>query len=167
MIPPKKGRRHILRLIRELLTAEAGPGQTSVGTALEAANRLMPHSGTLFVVSDFYTPECRRALLVAGQRHDAIAVTIRDPREAALEALPDEGLYALEDPETGEVCLVDLGHGPTREALLAWRTQLARGWERELGKADVDEIRLSTAEPFEQPVVDFFRRRSRRLQQGV
>ena len=176
IIPPKKGRKHILRLIRELLTFEPVDRRTDLSLALDTASRLMRRSGTLFVVSDFATPGYTRSLTVAGKRHDAIAVVIRDRHETAPrldhkpprpETLPNEGIWALEDPETGEVRLVDLGDSATREALFRfWQEQ---DWEiaRQLGRSDTEEIRLVTNESFEQPLVQFFRRRTRHLRQGV
>ncbi|NUQ01993.1 MAG: DUF58 domain-containing protein, partial [Armatimonadetes bacterium] len=128
LVPPKKGRRHILRLISELLQFTPQHRQTDLAGALDTAARLVRHSGTLFVVSDFESGEYRRALAMAGKRHDTIAVSIRDRYEAGDEEplLPDEGIYALEDPETGEVRLVDFGHQPTRAAWLANRRAAAR-----------------------------------------
>jgi len=169
IIPPQKGRGHILRLIRELLLFEPQQRRTNLQVALDTAARLMRRAGTLFVVSDFDSPDYTRALRVAGHRHDAIAVTIRDRHEltGAESTLPDEGVWALEDPETGQVHLVDLGHAPTREALLERRLEADRLRRRELGRADVEEIRLVTNESFEKPLVAFFRRRAARLGLGV
>lgn len=169
IIPAKKGRRHILRLIRELLLFEPSRRATDIGLALETAMRLMRRSGTLFVVSDFYSPEHTKPMTIAGQRHDTIAVTIHDRHETTADdsSLPREGVYALEDPETGDVRLVDLAHGPTREALLAHGARLEAAQARELARADVERIRLVTNESFEEPLIQFFRRRTRHLRQGV
>jgi len=176
IIPPKKGRKHILRLIRELLTFEPVDRSTNLGLALDTAGRLMRRSGTLFVVSDFATDGYLKSLTVAGKRHDTIAVVIRDRHETQPqldrqplrpETLPKEGIWSLEDPETGEVRLLDLGDSATREALFRfWQEQ---DWEiaRQLGRSETEEIRLVTNESFEQPLVQFFRRRTRHLRQGV
>ena len=128
MLPPKKGRRHILRLIRELLTYEPAGRGTDLSQAINVACRLMRRAGTLFIVSDFIgvgqeDTAVEKALLVAGKRHDAIAVTICDRHEAPPAdavprgsggTLPERGLYRFEDPETGLTRLLDLAHPPTR-----------------------------------------------------
>ncbi len=170
LIPPKKGRRHILRLIRELLLFEPRHRRTDLGLALDAATRLMKRSGTVFVVSDFDAPDCSGPLLLAGQRHDTVAVTIRDRLEAPEqlpEALPEEGVYALEDPETGAVRLVDFGHEPTRRALAdRWRER-ERERTRQLGRAAVEEIRLTGNRSFVEPLTAFFQQRAKRLGRGI
>lgn len=172
LIPPKKGRRHVLRLIRDLLVCEPHGRGTNLGCALDAASRVMRRAGTLFLVSDFIAPESEAGLRVAGKRHDCIAVTIQDRHEAGVTAgdaggtLPADGLFAFEDPETGQVMTVDLGHGPTRAALLARQAALAEARARLLQRAEVEEIRLVCDRSFVEPLVGFFARRARRLGQG-
>ncbi|NWG75865.1 MAG: hypothetical protein HXY24_14900 [Rubrivivax sp.] len=140
--------------------------------ALDAASRVMHRAGTLFLVSDFIAPQHEATLRVVGKRHDCIAVTIQDRHEAGVTAaggagtLPTEGLFALEDPETGQVRLVDLGHPPTRAALLARQSMLAETRARLLQRAEIEEIRLLADRSFVEPLVTFFARRARRLGQG-
>lgn len=181
MIPPKKGRRHILRLIRELLTYEPAGHGTDLGQALNVACRLMRRSGTLFIVSDFVgvgqdDSGVEKALLVAGKRHDAIAVTICDRHEAPPAdavprgsggTLPEHGLYRFEDPESGQTRLLDLGHAPTRRALLKRQLALSSAREKLFRKTEIEEIRLLTNQSYVEPLSNFFRRRARRLGRGV
>jgi len=173
VIPAKKGRRHILRLLHQLLTAPArGPGSRLDG-ALQSAARLLTRQGTVFLVSDFLVPPDESealALKITARRHDLVAVTVRDPLEmpaAAAEVLPSRGLYRLEDPETGQTGLVDLGHAPTRQALLARQVELEGRRLAALRAAAVDQIQLRTDQPLAEPVIGFFRRRARHLRQGV
>ncbi len=172
IIPAKKGRRHILRLIRELLLFQPAGHGTDLAQAIETAGKLMRRAGTIFVVSDFHASEYRRPLATVGKRHDVIAVTLRDrrelpPDEGTEPTLPDEGVFALEDPETGEVRLVDFRDAGTRRLLVERWRERDRERVRELGRAEVEEIRLVTDEPFEEPLIAFFRRRMRHLRQGV
>ncbi|MCC7494421.1 MAG: DUF58 domain-containing protein [Fimbriimonadaceae bacterium] len=167
IVPPKKGRGHIFRLLRELLTFRPTGRGTDLATALETANRLLRRAATLFVVSDFTAPDFARPLAVAGKRHDTIAVTLADPLETAPAGWPTEGVYALEDPESGDRRLIDFGHAPTRAALTAAWQRIAGERDRQLRRADVDRIRLATDESFVEPLVAFFRQRARRLGQGL
>lgn len=175
IIPAKKGRQHILSLLHELLKWEPVGHGTRVDLALETAGRLMHRAGTLFAVSDFLMPLGRsgephpfeRALRQASRRHDVIAVTIGDRLEHEPQALPTEGLYRFEDPETGQVALVDLAHRPTRTALLTRRAALDAQRRAMFTRAEVEEIALATHKSLVEPVIGFFRRRARHLRQGV
>ncbi|MBI2302760.1 MAG: DUF58 domain-containing protein [Armatimonadetes bacterium] len=177
LIPPKKGRRHILRLIRELLSHRAEGRDTNLAVALNTAMRVMRRSGTIFLVSDFggWPPATgphpyEKPLIVAGKRHDTIAVTICDRHEvpgSGESTLPKGGLYQIEDPETGDVRLVDLSHAATRSALLGRLARSAELRRQALRKAEVEEIRILTGESYVEPLVMFFRRREQRLGRGV
>lgn len=105
-IPPRKGRRHILRILRELLAFEPQGRGTDLGVALEYLNRAMKRRGIVVLVSDFQAePESyRQALNIAGKRHDVIAIDLRDPMESEIANV---GLLALQDAETGEIVEVD------------------------------------------------------------
>jgi len=98
-IPPRKGRANVLRLIRELLATESVKAQTNISKALDFLGRVQRRRCVVFVMSDFLGPDCSRALAIANQRHDCVAVTLGDPRESSL---PDVGFLTLRDAETDE-----------------------------------------------------------------
>ena len=98
-VPPRKGRRHVLRVLRELLFHKPEGRGTDIGGALEYLSRVVPRRSVVFLVSDFLGTGFSRPLSVAGRRHDLIAVRMRDPRESEI---PPVGLVEMEDPETGE-----------------------------------------------------------------
>ena len=98
-MPPKKGRRHALRVVRDLLASARGGRGTNLGGALDYLNRVLAHHAIIFVVSDFLGADVDRPLKLLAQRHDVVAVTVDDPAEVAL---PDVGLARVVDPETGE-----------------------------------------------------------------
>ena len=115
-IPPRKGRANVLRLIRELLATEPVKAPTDISKALDFLGRVQRRRCVVFVMSDFLGPDCSRALAIANQRHDCVAVTMGDPRESSL---PDVGFLTLRDAETDELLELDTRHprgaGPVRE----------------------------------------------------
>ena len=112
-IPPKKGKKHVLRVIRELLYFRPTRRGTDIGAALDYLNRVTRRKSVVFLVSDFVASGYERALRVAGRRHDLVAVALQDPRETAL---PDVGIVELEDAETGEEILVDTSDPVVRDS---------------------------------------------------
>jgi uncharacterized protein (DUF58 family) len=167
VVPPRKGRRHALRLIRDVLAFRPTGRGTDIAGALDYATRLLAHRGIVFLLSDFAPQEgadaggaerWERSLRLASRRHDLVAVSISDPAEAAL---PDMGFVAVEDPESGEMAYVDTGSADVREvfgvALLRERMQTRRLFRR-LG---VDEIEVRTDTPYVRPLLAFFKRRER------
>ncbi|NUO81345.1 DUF58 domain-containing protein, partial [candidate division KSB1 bacterium] len=103
-VPPKKGRTHVLRVLREVLYHKPEGHGTNITTALEYLNRVIRRKAVVFLVSDFLSEGYEKALRVAGKRHDLVAIPITDPRETEI---PNVGLVELEDAETGEVHLLD------------------------------------------------------------
>jgi uncharacterized protein (DUF58 family) len=157
-IPPKKGKNHVLRVIRELLYFKPEKSATHIGEALGFLNRVQKKRAVVFLVSDFLVPDFKQSLRVVAKRHDCIAISISDPREAEM---PNIGLVELRDPETGEEMLVDTGSksfraGYTRR--MEARRAATRATFRSTG---VDEIPVSTAEDYVDPLVRFFRKRER------
>jgi uncharacterized protein (DUF58 family) len=159
-VPPKKGRRHVLRLIREVLYFQPSRRGTSVAAAIEYLSKVTTRRAVVFLISDFADFGFDRALKVASRRHDIIAVTIRDPRESDF---PPLGFVELEDAETGERMLVDSRSGSFREAFssLARKGEGAR--KTLFRSADVDEITVATDRPYFQDLLKFFRMRERRM----
>jgi len=128
-IAPRKGRRHVLRLIRDLLAFEASGYQTDLKLGLETLNHMLKRRSIIFLLSDFLSPpdSYRSILQVSNRRHDIIAVTISDPRE---HEWPDVGLVALEDAETGEVQWVDTSSRSWRESFIERANELTTDRER-------------------------------------
>ncbi len=159
-VPPRKGRRHALRVIRELVFHEPRARSTDIARALEYLNRVQRKRAVAFLVSDFLDQGLGQPLAVAARRHDVIAVRVGDARE---HDLPPLGFLELEDPETGERIVVDTSSSRFRDAFS--RTVRARR-ERlndELRRSGVDVIDIETGVPYIQPMRRFFRERLRRL----
>ena len=162
-VPPKKGRRHVLRLIRDVLAFRPQGRGTDLAGALDYAGRVLPHRAIVFVLSDFHIPPEQdaafdRTLRVVSRRHDVVAVKISDPRELEL---PAAGLLRLRDPESGEVRVVDTGNRDVRQRFRA--TALAReaAMRRRFRRHGVDEIEVATDRPYAPPLLEFFERRAR------
>lgn len=159
-VPPQKGRRHVLRVIREILSYEAKGTGTNLPEALNFLNRVVNHKSIIFVISDFLTLDFEKALKNTVKRHDLIAIGISDPRESEL---PNVGLMELEDLETGAKLLVDTADPNVRSQLnnLALEHQTKT---RKLFKSNrVDYIDLSTHTPYLDPLQKFFLKRARRI----
>jgi uncharacterized protein (DUF58 family) len=161
-IPPRKGRRHVLRLIRDLLAFEPTGRQTNLRLGLDTVNNLLKRRSIVFLISDFLAlPDSyRSALQYSNRRHDVIAVTIGDPRE---QELPNVGLMALEDAETGQIQWVDTGSRAWRQAFTERVNELKLGRDRVFRKAKVDRIAITTDAEYVTPLTTFFARRAKRL----
>lgn len=158
-IPPKKGRNHVLRVIRELLHQARGRG-TNIPAALEHLNRVVRRKAVVFLISDFLDAgELRPSLSIADRRHDLVAVSITDPREVEL---PDSGLVEFEDAESGERRWLDTSSPRVRARYAAdaeRRIKERRGLFQSL---DIDHVELWTDRDPVTPLVEFFRRRANR-----
>ena len=155
-VPPRKGRGNVMRLIRELLAAEPIKAETNITKALEYLGRVQRRRCVVFVMSDFLGADCSKALSVANQRHDCIAVTLQDPRELEI---PDVGFITLRDAETDELLELDTRH-PKVRALFA---QAARDRESNLTnglkRARVDRLEIRTDQSYATSLQRFFRMR--------
>jgi uncharacterized protein (DUF58 family) len=161
-IPPRKGRNHILRLIRDLLAARPTSSGTDLSLALRTVNRFLKRRAIVFVISDFLMPsdDYLRELMLVSRRHDVIAITLSDPLE---QSWPDTGLTALRDAETGAIRWVDT-------SARGWRRQFAEQARRfqqmrdaALTKARADRIDVPLDGDYVSALMSFFQRRSRRL----
>jgi len=158
-LPPRKGTRHVLRVIREILNTEPAGRGTDLGGALEHLVHVSKRRSVVFVVSDFLDARGERALRLAKKRHDVVAIVLDDPRE---RELPDVGLLELEDAETGERAVVDTSDARVREAF-ARRAEDARADRVKLLRAaDVDAVVVDTVRPYADALLRFFRMRERR-----
>ncbi|MBX3184213.1 MAG: DUF58 domain-containing protein [Polyangiaceae bacterium] len=160
VIPPKKGRKHVMRVVKEILTAEPKRTGTDLRCALETLYLVARRRSVAFLISDFFAQDYAQALSLASARHDVIPVMLMDPRD---DELPDVGLAAFEDLETGEDVLVDTGSAQVRAhyAHLA-RKERARhvATFRKLG---LDHAEVRTDRPYIRPLRDLFARRARRV----
>jgi uncharacterized protein (DUF58 family) len=176
IVPPKKGEKHVMRVIREILGFEAPPAAsaqtvetrrvprlgaaTDLKSALEALAHVARRRSVAFVVSDFFTSGYERALALASAKHDVIPVVLTDRREMDL---PDVGLATFEDLESGEMVTVDTSDKRVRAH---YRTEMAklRQTQRQLFlKLGIDSVEIETGGSFVKPLRDLFARRARRV----
>jgi uncharacterized protein (DUF58 family) len=163
-LPPRKGRRHALRLVRDLLAFQPEGRGTDLAAGLRYAARVLQDRAIVFLFSDFPLSDgwddFTRALKLIGVRHDVVAAPLVDPRDLDL---PDAGLLWMEDPETGERGLVDTSDAAVREEFAARAGQEAEQRRRLFRRLGIDEIRLRTDESYAAALLAFFRRREQRV----
>lgn len=159
-VPPRKGRRHVLRVLRELIWTRAEGRGTDVGAALEYLTRVVPRRAVVFAVSDFLAAGYERALAVAARRHDLVAVRVGDRREANL---PDVGFVNFEDAESGAQVTVNLSDRRFREAFAADAAAAGEARARLFRRTGVDVVEVSADQPYAGPLMRFFRERARRF----
>jgi len=160
VVPPRKGRRHALRLMRDLLAhAPVGRG-TDVGLATDYLNKMLSHKTIIFIVSDFLSPAIERPLKLLAQRHDVVAVTVEDPSEVEL---PDIGLARLVDPETGETVDVDTSDPDVRTAFAEAVHTEREARKRIFRRLAIDEVPVRTDGSIVEPLFRFFRNRETRV----
>jgi uncharacterized protein (DUF58 family) len=158
-IPPKKGRSHTLRLIREILFFEPAGRGTDPALALDYLNKIVTRRAVVFFISDFQVPDFSHALAVSGRRHDFIAVRIEDERETVL---PNVGIITLEDAETGEQIEINTADRNTRTQFSDLAEQNAQDLTRTLRRNNIDAITLRTSEDYLPALRSFFRLREHR-----
>lgn len=161
-IPPRKGRRHVLRLIRELLAFEPESDGTDIQLALDSMNQILKRRSIIFLVSDFLDePErYKKALFMANRKHDVIAVDLHDPLEADIANV---GLIALEDAESGELVWVDTSDPIWRKKFASQTDQFRESRKRVLASAGVDHVNINTDQDYVKALTLFFQKRARRL----
>jgi uncharacterized protein (DUF58 family) len=159
-IAPKKGRTHILRLIREILFYEPSGKKTNLAKPLDFLNRVTIRRAVVFVISDFHSENYEKALTICSRRHDLIAVVIEDPRE---QSLPEIGMVRVEDPESGAIFEIDFSNPRVRSEFVK-RAERERD-EREalFRRKSIDSIALRTDEDYFPALRSFFLRRESRL----
>ncbi len=158
-VPPKKGKKHVLRVITEILTFEPRSRGTDLAVAMEFLGRVARRRSVAFLVSDFLASRYEQALKIAQRRHDVVPITLTDPME---EQLPRVGFVLFEDAETGELVEFDtFGSGRHRYAERVRRAKQER--EQLFRRLKLDFVNVRTDAPYLQPLVAFFRARERRL----
>jgi uncharacterized protein (DUF58 family) len=159
-VPPRKGRSHVLRVIRDLLYFEPRGKGTNLARACEYLNRVTRKRAVVFLLSDFLDAGFEKPLRVAAKMHDLISIFLSDPAEAEL---PGVGLVELEDAETGRRLLVDTSDRKAMSAFHRAALDRARGKHEELKAMGIDVIDVETGVPYDRPLLRFFQMRSRRL----
>jgi uncharacterized protein (DUF58 family) len=166
-LPPKKGRRHVLRVVRDILHHMPQATGTDTVKALDVANRLLHRRAIVFLISDFETSadpaaaraELRRAMRRTNRRHDLVAVHIEDPRE---KELPDVGIVALEDAETGEVIELDTASRAVRKRFKELSSARSQRLVSDFRSEGIDTLQLQTNAAYMPALQRFFKTRERR-----
>jgi len=158
-VPPQKGSRHVLRIIREVLYFQPKGRATNITRALNYLNRVISRKAVVFLVSDFMDQGYEDALRVTAKRHDVIAVSVSDPREMSL---PDAGLVAVADSETGRELLINTGDRKLREAYAQKAREETAAREEIFRRNRIDSLRLSTDKSYVDELYRFFKLRERR-----
>jgi uncharacterized protein (DUF58 family) len=162
-VPPKKGRSHVLRVIREALYFQPEGKKTDITAAVEYLMRIGKRRTVAFLISDFIAAGYEKKLGVANQRHDMIAVQIIDPREVEL---PPVGLLRLEDPEDGQIVLVNTRNTRFRKQFERLNRKRLADLARKFRSMNIDHVEIWTNSSYVDPLVKFFRMRERRLATG-
>lgn len=159
-MPPKKGREHTLRLIREMLYFQPEGRRTDLAAALKYLNHVLVRRSVVFLISDFLAPDFSKELTPSSRRHDVVAMPIHDPGEGTL---PNVGRIAFEDAETGEMIEIDTGRADVRAGVAAAHAGRLKAAERLFASRRVDVVKLGTNEDPVQSLRAFFENRERRL----
>jgi uncharacterized protein (DUF58 family) len=160
-IPPRKGKRHMLKLIREMAYFEPKNKETVVKPTLRFLSKLIKKRSIVFIISDFFTDEkYEKELKLLRNKHDVIAINMHDIRE---QVIPDVGYIELEDEETGEQILVDTSDKEFRRNYVSYVNDRNNRLNKMFQKLRIDMIQLKSDEPFDIPLRKFFRMREKRL----
>jgi uncharacterized protein (DUF58 family) len=160
VIPPRKGRRHALRVIRDLVAFQPVGRRTNLGASLSYASRVLRHRSIVVVLSDFIAEGWERPLRRLGARHDVVAITVDDPRE---HDLPESGWIEIVDAESDRRVLVDTGSREVRARLTLLADRRREDRARALAASGADHVRLETGRDYAIPLRRAFARRARRI----
>jgi uncharacterized protein (DUF58 family) len=161
-IAPRKGRRHVLRLVRDLLAFEPERHGTDIRLALETTSRILKRKSIVFLVSDFVEESDRyeKALAMLNRKHDVVAVDLHDPLETEI---PDVGLLVLQDAETGDLVWVDTSDARWQRLFSERTSQIEDAKRRAMSKAGVDRIQIGTEQDYARALARFFEKRNKRI----
>jgi len=163
VVPPRKGRRHALRCIRDLIAFAPASKKTNLGVSLTYTGRLLRHRSIVVVLSDFLATDWERPLRRLAAKHEVVAVTVDDPRE---RTLPDAGVLWLEDAESGQLVQVDTTARRTRDALARHTERRRLERARMITAAGVDQVALVAGQDYAPILRRAFAARARRLHRG-
>ena len=158
-VPPKRGRKHVLRVITEILNFKGGSSQTRISDALQFATRVAKRKAVVFLISDFLDEGYEQILNVTAKRHDLIPIVVTDPME---HVLPNVGMAHFQDPETGELRVVDTGSRAVRRHFECAADALVRARDRAFRKLKMDVVNIRTNESYIEPLAAFFKLRASR-----
>lgn len=159
-IPPKKGRNHVWRVIREVLQHKPQSKQTDINVVLDFLNKITSRRVIAFLISDFIAKGYDQSLRITNKKHDVIAISITDPRE---RELPKVGFIELEDAETGGVIMVDTNDSNIRKEFSKLAAKNVKETLERFRNCNVDHIGIYTDHPYIDPIMKFFRIREKRL----
>lgn len=159
-IPPRKGVRHVLRVIRELLYFKPEGRRTDITCALEYLNKVTIRKTVSFLISDFITAGYEKPLQIANKKHDVIAVMVGDPRE---KEFPPVGIIEMEDLESGEAVLIDTRNLVSRNEFNMLTNKQREDTLNKFRQAGIDCIQVNTKKPYIEALMRFFRMRERRI----
>jgi len=159
-IPPRRGANHVLRVVRELLFYKPERRGTRIQSALEHLNHVVHKRAVVFLISDLLDQGYEQALKVANRKHDLVILQIADPRE---EELPDLGILAVRDAETGEIVYIDTALPRVREFYRQnWERNQRLRWKL-FQSHRIDNVTINTGQDYAIPLIRFFEERARRL----
>jgi uncharacterized protein (DUF58 family) len=158
-VPPRKGPRHAMRLLRDLQCLRATRPGTDISAAVGYLQRALRRHAIVFLISDFIDQGFESALRYAARRHDVIALALTDPRELAL---PEVGLIEAEDAETGQRVWLDAGDPAVRRRFAEQAASVREARRRALASVGVDVVEIATARSYVAPLVSYFQARARR-----
>jgi uncharacterized protein (DUF58 family) len=161
-VPPKKGRRHVLRVIGEILAFEPTSRGTDIAEGLDLLGKIARRRSVVFLVSDFLSEGWEDAMRVTRQRHEIVPVVVGDPLE---RQLPSVGLLALEDLETGQIVEIDTS-GRAGQEFAARAKEHAREREASLRRLNVDIVEIQTDQSYVDALIAFFKARAKRMAHG-
>lgn len=155
-VPPKKGKSHILRIIRELIEYEPSKKQTNIAGALEYMAGVLKKKAIVFVLSDFMSDDYQRALQIIGRKHDVTGVRMYDTRE---QEMPNIGLVQFLDQETGQAQMVNTASSSVRTKYKAYHLERAAYFKNAFTKADAGAIDLETRDNYVKKLLGYFKAR--------
>lgn len=158
-LPPRKGRDHLLRLVRELVLRQPRRTSTNIASAAEFIAKVAKKRSVVFLISDFLDEGYEASVRIIGRKHDVVGVTLDDPRE---KELPAVGVVGLEDAETGEVRYIDTGSRKVRERYALAAIDRRETRLRAFGRMGIDRVELSTDRPYVAALIALFKQRSKR-----
>jgi uncharacterized protein (DUF58 family) len=158
-VPPRKGKKHVLRVIREVLSFEPEGKATNLKSALEYMNNAIKKKSIVFLISDFMDEGYEKILRMVGKKHDLIGVVLNDRREFTL---PKIGMIKLNDNETGEERWIDTSDSKVQKTIREMREKITQGRKTLFLTSRLDSIEVTTEENYIKPLIQFFRKRERR-----
>ncbi len=162
-VPPRKGREHALRVLRELVATDPGSAGTDIAGAVVYLRNVVKKRAVVFLVSDFQDRGYEAVLRTVARKHDVVGIRVSDRRESVL---PPSGLVAVEDPESGRRTILDAGSRKVRAEYAAWAETRQAEIRETIRRSGIELLELDTGEDYENRLVRFFRNRARRAASG-